>query len=88
MREDRGQRTSQTDLYDEFSAFIPDRIVPVVHQRHDGLLQERHLGYGVGVKNGGDETVILENREEARLVMVENQEEACCAMVDNREGAS
>ena len=53
MREDRGQRTSPTDLYDEFSAFLPDRIVPPVHQRHDGLLQGRHLGYGVGVKDGG-----------------------------------
>ena len=30
-----------------------------------------------------DETVMVENREEARLVIVENQEEACCAMVDS-----
>ena len=52
MREDRGQRTILTDLYDELSAFLPDRVVPLVHQRHDGLLQGRHLGYGVGVKDG------------------------------------
>ena len=30
-----------------------------------------------------DQTVMVENQEEARLVIVENQEEACCAMVDS-----
>lgn len=75
MRGDRGQRTSLTDLYDELSAFLPDRIVPVVHQR-----QRPSAGETPGVRGRsqgwGDETVILENREEARLVMAEDQEKA------------
>ena len=76
------QRTEdKPDLYDEFPAFPPDRIVSLWSIRGTmAFCRVDTWGRGQGRE---DQTVMMENREEARLVMVENQEEACCAMVDN-----
>ena len=77
-----GHRTEdKPDLYDEFPVFPPDRIVSLWSIRGTmAFCRVDTWGRGQGRE---DQTVMMENREEARLVMVENQEEACCAMVDN-----
>ena len=80
VREYRGQRTILTSMM-SFLPSPPDRIVSLWSIRGTmAFCRVDTWGRGQGRE---DQTVMMENREEARLVMVENQEEACCAMVDN-----